>query len=284
MPIRFQHQEVRELAWLIASAPLFLEQNALNEQGCSQEFSEIIDWLSALDHNPEPLFAHLNQIKSNRLGYRFEGLLAFWIISRTDHEIVKQNWQLIHNKTTIGEIDLLIRAKNKIEHWEAAMKFYLAYNGKWYGPNSIDRLDIKSDLLFNKQLKLSQNPITQSLLSDAAINISKSKVWAKGILFNHAKNLHHADTPTNTNPNCIVGKWCYLKELAEFIKIGTWHLVEHNAWMDPNPAGNNIDSGSLIETLSRELEEKESVMLFQQLEPESIKWFVVNKDWPKHIK
>ncbi|MCB1694297.1 MAG: DUF1853 family protein, partial [Pseudomonadales bacterium] len=106
-----------------------------------------------------------------RLGQHFERLLATWLSASPDHELIANNVQVQDGRRTVGEFDFLVRTRQGVEHWEAAIKFYLGCgDGKsladWYGPNTADRFDIKYERLVSRQLVLSQTEAGQRALRE----------------------------------------------------------------------------------------------------------------------
>lgn len=170
MPERFTNRCVRDLAWVIASPPLvsgeFNQTQWWSHAQCLAEFNDCLSALLALDKNPAPLLAHLESIKSRRLGLRFEGYLSFWLLAISpNYTLLAQNIQLNEFvnrlKRTIGEVDFIIkeRQSGKIIHLEVAVKFYLGtapYSDpyRWFGTNLNDQLGKKLDHLKQHQTQL----------------------------------------------------------------------------------------------------------------------------------
>lgn len=119
--------------------------------------------LKALDAHPEALYDFLNQLKSTRLGLRFEHLLWFWLQEADYHayRVLGHSIQIIDGPKTIGELDFVLHntENDKIEHWEVALKYYLAEQDfslkHWYGLNRTDTLYKKVNLFTQKQFQFS---------------------------------------------------------------------------------------------------------------------------------
>ncbi len=276
---KFQHQEVRELAWLIASPSLFIEEESFSDQEFRVFYGHAFPWLMELDKRPALLQQALAKVKNTRLGFRFEALLAYWMQQQSDIRLLKQNWQIVHNKRTLGEFDFIIE-KGQTEHWETAIKFYLGYGNKWYGPNAHDRLDLKSTLIFDKQLRFSSFPEVKEVLDAEGIHIAASKIWAKGILFEHAFGQQQPPLPENANPKCIAGKWLYLEEFAQLEEDRQWMLIPHQEWLDPFPANEVYSTKEILPNISSLLQTQDSIMLGEMRQDKMVKWFVVNGNWP----
>lgn len=120
--------------------------------------------LIELDENPAPLITFLNQLKSTRLGFRFEKLIWFWLLDETYHSfrLIGHSIQKFDKKQTIGELDFIIlnQKTKEIEHWEVAIKFYLGEDdfhiNRWYGLNKQDTLARKLTHFTEKQFQFSQ--------------------------------------------------------------------------------------------------------------------------------
>ncbi len=164
-------------------------------------------------------------IKSNkRLGKIAEDLFSLWISNQKRYHIVFKNLQIINQKQTIGELDVLLfdTMFKEYLHVELITKFYVLnpeFNpndiNAWIGPNKNDSLQKKVNKLINKQLPLLQHKVTQKKLKDylpPRISITQ-KVLFKANLFvplNFKQNL------TQFNSKCIVGNYltfeCFKKE------------------------------------------------------------------------
>jgi hypothetical protein len=101
------------------------------------------------------------------LGKRAERFLNFYLKSHHKFRIALENFQLIENKKTLGEIDFIVEDKetNKYLHIELSYKFYLfdpqvkpTGFSQWIGPNRNDSLPKKIEKLRNKQFPLLQHP------------------------------------------------------------------------------------------------------------------------------
>lgn len=165
----YHHPHVRNLAWVLSS-PVLLKYlpnfhqplTVLDDDFWQQHYQTYIPKLQALDLNPQPLSDFLAQHKNHRLGYYFEYLLLFWLQDKDFHpfELIKHRATLFEGKTTIGELDFLLKNKatGKIEHWEVAIKFYLGHPPlndalNWLGANDNDSFGRKLEHLAQKQFR-----------------------------------------------------------------------------------------------------------------------------------
>jgi len=96
-----------------------------------------------------------------RLGRHFEQLWQTALTATRSTTLVAANLPVRNASRTLGEFDLVVNHQGQIEHWELAIKFYLAANSDptvsdWFGPNPRDCLADKLAHLQNRQLLLSQ--------------------------------------------------------------------------------------------------------------------------------
>ena len=168
---QFQHSAVRQLAFSIASPNILSNipselslQHAFNlhpNAFWQQQYENYHPRLLELDQNPQPLIDFLARLKSTRLGLRFEYLMWFWLQDDMYHhfKIIGHSIQIIQGKQTLGELDFLLfnTQTQKIEHWEVALKYYLAEANLslkyWYGLNRTDTLQRKLNHFTQKQFQ-----------------------------------------------------------------------------------------------------------------------------------
>lgn len=172
--LQFNNPIVRHLAFCIAS-PSILAQipNELNVKHHFELHHDSI-WhthyqnyeqrLKQLDQQPQPLIDFLAQLKSTRLGLRFENLLWFWLLDDDYHpyQLLGHSIQKIAGAVTLGELDFVVlnTRTNEIEHWEVALKYYLGENeldlAQWYGLNREDTLQRKLKHFTERQFQFSE--------------------------------------------------------------------------------------------------------------------------------
>lgn len=165
---------VRQLAFAIAS-PNIIHQIP-TELSCQYSFQlhDSAIWqqlyqqyegrLQQLDQDPTELIDFIKQLKSTRLGLRFEYLMWFWLKDHAFHhfQLLGHSIQIFQGSQTLGEIDFLIlnQKTQQVEHWEVALKYYLAEADfqlkHWYGLNRQDTLLRKLQHFTSKQFQFQQ--------------------------------------------------------------------------------------------------------------------------------
>lgn len=241
--LQFKHPYVRQLAFCMASPniisnipnDLILKHHfSLHSNTFWQhQFEQYLPRLKQLDQNPEPLFAFLNQLKSTRLGLRFEYLLWFWLLDHNYHayQLLGHSIQKIDGAKTLGELDfvLLNTQTNQIEHWEVALKYYLGESdlslSHWYGLNRDDTLHKKLGYFTERQFQF-----------DSALGhcIEQRFAVMKGQLFIPERiNLVHL--PSWINPQRRLGRW------GTQIKADYYRLQRHE-WLCPHESPSSLEA------------------------------------------
>lgn len=171
--LEYRHAAVRQLAFAVAS-PNILQQlpSELEIIHCfelhqpqiwQQHYQAYQPRLQQLDQDPSELIQFLAQLKSTRLGLRFEMLIWFWLRDHDYHpyRLLGHSIQKIEGPKTLGELDFLLlnTETQRIEHWEVALKYYLGEADlklqHWYGLNRADKLQRKLNHFTQKQFQFS---------------------------------------------------------------------------------------------------------------------------------
>ena len=241
--LQFKHPYVRQLAFCVASPniisnipnDLILKHHfSLHSNTFWQhQFEQYLPRLKQLDQNPEPLFAFLNQLKSTRLGLRFEYLLWFWLLDHNYHfyQLLGHSIQKIDGAKTLGELDfvLLNTQTNQIEHWEVALKYYLGESdlslSHWYGLNRDDTLHKKLGYFTERQFQFD---------SSLGHCIEQRFAVMKGQLFIPERiNLVHL--PFWINPQRRLGRW------GTQIKADYYRLQRYE-WLCPHESPSSLEA------------------------------------------
>lgn len=298
-----ESQEVRELVWAIGSSPMLSSYSKvgvselLDEEWCLQQVRQDLDWLRALDASPAPLLAHLNSGHHLPLGKRFERLLSFWFKHSKHWDLIWEGKQFVDDKTTIGEIDFLVRElqSDELMHIEVACKFYLSSENSsnwasWLGPNAKDCFADKM-IKFERQLALSQHPLLRQELKAAGLENVEPKLFLKGFFFHHFSLLMKAKAPRLANTHYNAAWFCFAKEFDLLAhESALWYVLEKKHWLSivhpeeiRTEVLNSQETKSLVES---HFEQSERALLLVQVLENDGRWneisrgFVVADAWP----
>lgn len=233
----YRHPLVRQLAFAVGS-PNILSQ-VPQELQVKHHFSlhpnpvwqrhlqEYHPRLLALDKNPKPLEDFVGQLKSTRLGLRFEMLIWFWLLDHAYHAytLLGHSIQKIDGPRTLGELDFLLRNEitGQIEHWEIALKYYLAEADlslpHWYGLNRSDTLYRKLNHFTQKQFQF------QEALD---YPIEQRYCILKGQLY--LPTAYQAPIPAWVNLGRRLGSWGYQIPPQE----KAFYRLQRHEWIYPN--------------------------------------------------
>ncbi|WP_235869165.1 DUF1853 family protein [Veronia nyctiphanis] len=138
------------------------------------------DWLihaPQLTHLPQQLmvpsnfWSSINTLKKipltryeggHRIGFYYQWLVQQLLTEHPTYKLLAEEVQVNDNGRTLGSVDFLVEAPGEeIEHWEVAVKFYLAYENQWYGPNAKDTLAKKQQKMLDHQLLITDTKAYQ---------------------------------------------------------------------------------------------------------------------------
>ena len=237
--LQYQHPIVRQLAFAIASPNIIgqipqqldiLHQFELHPADFwQQQYLRYEPRLLQLDQQPDILLAFVEKLKSTRLGLRFEYLIWFWLQDDEFHDLklLAHSVQIIDGKNTLGELDFLLwnPTNQQVEHWEVALKFYLAEGDfnlpEWYGLNRSDTLHRKLNHFSQKQFQFE---------SVGPHMIQKRLAVLKGQLYlplHFESALAASVIPQWINPARRIGHW------GSQI-LNEYYRVSRQEWICPN--------------------------------------------------
>lgn len=152
-----------------------------------------------------------------------EYFFQYYIEEFSNEDILLANTQITSNKTTVGELDFLLRNRfsQGISHVEMVYKFYLydpsipSETNRWIGPNRRDSLVMKLKKLEEQQLPLLYRPETQPVLEQLHISAEEigQKVCFKANLFVPYSLLEKPFA--RINPDCVQGFWIPAEQFTE---------------------------------------------------------------------
>jgi len=321
--IQFQNKQVRALAWVLRSPSIISTQytDSKSVLNCDQSSGEKLyqqydEWLCELDKNPSELESWLNQLRSYRLGIRYERLIIFFFQYLQKIGVISE---LTHNlpiyddkKISIGEFYILYfdHVSDKRIHLELSVKFYLfrpeQFNyHRFTGPNGQDWLLHKTEHLFSRQLFLSNSIEGKLTLNDHYNEQSSNKeidrmLWMKGILYHplgHDLSLNDEEKSL-INADVLKGWWTtpeYFYQ-ADTQHIGRWLILEKLDWIVPlffpYHEDKLLTAKEMTMMIKRHFSQsKRSLHLaYFKLDEETQLWieegrgFIVDKYWPEYIK
>lgn len=232
----FNIPEIRDLAWLLFSPPLVNTYRGLATLQLVSDEQAATIWLKKLEHTRGSKLPKRSEFK--RLGLYFEALIQHVLglgreLSFLNYQLLAHHLQVNTHRDTLGEIDFIVENhRQQHTHLEAAVKFYLqdqpppkpqtVSQANWLGPNAQDRLDIKFNRLFDKQLALSGHPRFAEQYPNCSAIHRRSHIFC-GVLFHHWND--NANTPPALNPLCLRGHWVRHSEFATLLSAGNDHFV-----------------------------------------------------------
>lgn len=185
---------------------------------------------------PEGKLPEISAPTVSVLGKRMEHFFAAYVTHFTSEEILAQNRQIIQEKTTLGELDFLLKdsTSGEISHVELIYKFYLfdpdtgtSELDHLIGPNKRDSLNRKLERLQKRQFPLLFHETTRNLLN--SLNIDAEHVVQK-MCFKASVFLPKQMKKTSfihINPETVAGYWI---KAAEF----TVDAYGRNIFFTPN--------------------------------------------------
>lgn len=283
---------VRHLAWLcyapalIRSGPVFQVRDALP--------ADVWRRLEVLDESPRRLLQHLDQSQSRRLGHYFEQLYEFLLTDILGWTVVLRNAPVRSTGgRTLGELDFVVRNPDTgtLEHHEVAVKYYLGVSSNpathWYGPNTHDRLDLKTRRMLDHQCRMTERPETRALLLAHGLDepVTPALVMP-GNLFYPAKAEQPLVPPDWVAPGHERGRWIHHGDL-DGLSTDHWQPLFKPDWLGPYQSTRAPDTGATVAGLAHiagqqrpglfasmiQREDKQGFMEYER-------WFVVPDGWP----
>lgn len=277
---------IRDLVWTLRSPPLIVD-------GADVAIWPDDDWFrnletTAPDDLPTPPDPH-----HFRLGQHFEKTLVAWLEATPRFELLASNLQVHEGKRTVGEFDLIVDNDGVVEHWEAAVKFYLGVRdtadmSNWYGPNTADRFDIKYRRLIDRQLRLAWRDSGRETLAERGIGVRRSRCFMKGRLFHPWDRYREgiARYPREVNPHHEQGWWISYADFLEAFDDRGWRYVylPKRLWLAPLAATTAVWSfWELVEYLESPHAEQATHVAIMNDDGELSRGFVVNDKWLTRI-
>lgn len=235
-----QELALHNLSWYLSQEDL-IKAEALGSN--THIVSNAIDTDS--DNYAEQLLERLNQSPSHFLGSYVEQLWRHYIETSPRFQLLAHNLQIHGDGKTLGEFDFIVsdHVTGEFIHQEIAAKFYLGLPDPdqqrclWFGPNNIDRLDLKATHLKSKQLRLSELDAAKVALGNKNINTVTTQCILRGRLFLPwnpllRKQCQELDNITQHSQKDV---WMTYSELEDYINTkpegAQFWLLEKQQWL-----------------------------------------------------
>ena len=226
-----------------------------------------------------------------RLGHHFEALVGAWTQVSPSLTPVANNLQVFAGKRTVGEFDLLVEQSGRVEHWELAVKFYLAADHpddptRWFGPNTADRFDLKFARMRDHQLQLSRHPRAIETLAVLGIRAPNVTAMVKGRLFHDFQRYIDAAWvyPDSVNPGHCRGWWLEQRHLARLLELGeSFVWLPKSLWLAPIAAGDSVVTLDLSDlrdcVAAAKTKPAEQFAVLDENGNETSRGFIVSPSW-----
>jgi len=292
-------RRVRQLFWCLFS-PQLAQVN--NTASFSLTLNPDLErWFLALEQDSQPLYHYLEQRNHRLLGSYFECLWQFFFEFNPDWQLLAHNVQVIVNKQTLGELDILAsHQQTGATHLELAVKFYLQHplhdgslSRHWLGPQCRDRLDIKLGRLNDKQFPFLRHPAAMNTLMERQLPVPNQQNLAlKGYLFHQWKNPF--TLPLEVNKQCLMGQWLHQSNIKQLVKgHEKWLVIEKPQWLGAvisssapqNPLLSASQAASTVQQHFLQSLHRHALMLVKMQNKnggfiESERFLIVKDDWP----
>jgi len=218
-----------------------------------------------------------------RLGHLAEKVVGELIKSSTNYRVRYENVQVIEDKKTIGEIDLIIEAINtkQLFHVELAYKFYLfdpnistTTINNWIGPNRNDSLKEKLEKLKTKQFPLLYHETAKSMFDDIKIGeVSQALCLLVSLFIPY-------EYKGNFNPAYEKAIKGYYINLEVFIGLDdsakTYYIPPKKEWgMDPSENETWAAFDGVEKQIQTSIQEKQSPMVWQKYKNAYLAFFII---------
>lgn len=216
------------------------------------------------------------------LGKRVERFVHAELEKHKRIKILLKNTQIIHKKTTIGEIDCVLMKDDIPIHLEIIYKFYLYDSSMgdteiehWIGPNRKDSLVQKLNKLKDKQLPLINNVNTLPILNKIDVDVRQlqQRVCFKAQLFTPFKaNINFGIL----NRDCLAGFYIHISDIDQFSDCKFHIPIKINWLMDVQAQVDWLDYQSFYSEILLILNKKRAPLCWIKFPNESLqKFFIV---------
>jgi hypothetical protein len=293
--MEFKNKITKDLYYSITSEYVLNDKLALPYSFLKIDEVLFIEWLKQIDNSPQQLIDFIEKHHSRRLGRYFENLLYYYFLFHPNIEVLEFGKQIFRGKTTIGEMDFILKNKttDEIIHLETAVKYFAKVLGKpdfknFICPNGNRNLGDKLNKTFDKQLRITEREETKFFLKQKRYLPIKSYHFIKGILFYHPKeikNFYHPDL----NPKHNKSWWIYKKEISTLNNFSKFKIVHKLKWLSEEVEENEnklLSKKELAELLNKHFEIISQGQLIVEFKKSKSIWkeksrgFILDDKWP----
>lgn len=174
---------LRDLAWLLFAPPPVAQLPG--DAPCWWSEAQWCERLRQLIAQPQPLL-EVARHAPHRLGLYAEHLLAFWLASDAELQVLLRHHAVREGKLTLGDLDFVVRhPEHGVIHIELAVKYFLGLPPgntlqHWVGTSLDDSLALKLQHMQRRQLPLSAHPGVERALGEG---VRWRQAWLRGWLF-----------------------------------------------------------------------------------------------------
>jgi len=292
---RFRVPAIRHLAWMCQASQLSDSPLAFDLR--SQLPRGTLEMLQGWDAMPATAPAALLEPAHPRLGYYFERLYECLLRDLLGWQVLARNLPIRSQTRTLGELDFILRNPHtgSVEHHEIAVKFYLGYvepsdnedptQVHWYGPNAVDRLDLKTVRMLEHQSQ--RTLLAESIAALDLLGIEapvKPRIFMPGYLFYSEAN--SVTPPVGVPQDHQRGRWAYL-EAVRAMDTTCWVHLRKPHWLGPWVQSATPDPHDALATLEQiALTHTPRLFASMQWDASTALWmeqerlFIVPAKWP----
>ncbi|MGF1737479.1 DUF1853 family protein [Photobacterium satsumensis] len=202
-----------------------------------------------------------------RIGFFYQWLWQQLILHHPCYELLAEEIQLTVDKRTLGAVDFLVKdlRSGRVEHWEVAIKFFLAYENSWPGPNARDDLDKKANKMLSHQLMISDHPAFIEQYQAQFGKIERRRLIMQGRLF-YPAFAGYTGSDIKLAKDTTHGLWCYSQQAAD---LGLRPIAKPE-WIAP-PRFSQLAAEPALLSVSNPT---------MAIAPDDKVWFVMPEHWP----
>ncbi|WP_394748760.1 DUF1853 family protein [Spongiimicrobium salis] len=222
-----------------------------------------------------------------RLGHQIEHVFQQLLRYDASYEILLHNIPIRRNKTTLGEIDFLLRRTSTLEliHVELTYKFYIIDTSLGQvvkhlsGANRVDLFHKKLEKIQEKQFPLVDGPEAQAILKEHLIedraNLQHHVCFKAQLFVPYATSKLPSIAPLN--PACIVGEWMSISvfKKRDFVRYDYYFPSKRERVLPPHKSVAWVAYNEALASLEHYMSQKKAVLLWQKQSATVFKKFFI---------